>query len=1341
MQRHLHTILILAVVVVPGLASAAAPDLLPPVSMWIDAGDTVSATGMDFFDHAQSGSVNFNPNNYDVHLPGGIVLPVQDVVAYNGVKHPIKDCLDLAKTLTTAQKDFIKFSTEQLPKKLGMATTPKPFDANAMQKKLLDDCNTLPADQQQALIAKMAIPYQVLADVRNMSASSTDIIFSGQSLDPYIPGFPWANGGIGTKVDLGPEAGVDAVVIGAPHPFTTSAWGTPMLSASLTLLRFTPNTSQKNVLQPNSFSSAWLDRPLTDAAGNISNPACFQKAPQGVKGPAVPKSDKDLLVAGCVGEGDVVAIITPHLYPNPNKPLEDQGKSRDLVVLSRSPMGEPKSSLSKIGYLTIYRRTDLVPDDASIFQDIWQFEKSVTNSQYGIPEPYGIAVVKNGDGPKATEGVATGSNKEQNGRYYIYYLANGMAEPKAVVIGGTTNAAQPGFGGFGPHRVYSRDFNLDKCGDIAITRAKISPDGKSIQFADYFDVHLQEKDPKGVCTGDFDAQGSKYAISPKDPKNSPQISSLAIADFNKDGHVDIMAGDFTTYMNNATKDRENFVYFLENMSGLFNTIQPTPYVVTTKNHSSDVGVIDLKSDVHANLGVVTGTPMMFAPLIPPPAIPQSACKTGVIHPVHSSLCSCGRDIDLDGVGDLYIDLNTFGKAPKISVALDCKKDAAGNFIYTELDLASKAAVTYTDCDGISTTATPRKLLIDWNHCDNCNYSIDTCTGPEASDQCKGSSGKFKCSDKCANPSQKDTDGDGYGDICTPGAPAPQANAPAPQANAPAPPPPQAKDNFAGSFPQTPAPPKSDPMPAVPQWEAKAVTFHLCGVTIKYCDLNLLVGGKCHDQSDTGGDIYWDKSWLCFPDPKVPSVMYDNDVDDDCVPDYVVVPANPLDTPMQHVDADKKCDSTPPPISRNGPHIREDKVLYADDQPVIAHQKDLQKAFTLINLKNDAGPEVTVLLNKTHVKGTPPPCQNGDLNCICQQNPDLQICKCLKDPAAPGCTTGPLPQVTCCLDVCRGDLTAPFGERQCGLVREKNDQFRKETGLCWDPFVPFEGAQYHISCTMTGAPALDLGEGRAYAQLFMEAGSAVPKNYFKDWHRPVANQNLLSKALLLNPAPEKTIGDLPLDLSPLPKPNFAFDAALSAVAPDAAVNQAPGITQIDGIMQIETYLADVDASTGAPLTKQAAAGLGAAAPIPVKALLLDIKGFSVPAPCLWKGDDCPTPELTLPIDAITPYIQTQIDKDKTAGKPVDLQTLNLAITEALKATGATSFATQKIVVNTSQGPLEMPMQYVSAGSAAEGGCGCSFSMPSSLHNTLLPVLMSFAAVSGMLVFRRKSAKKN
>lgn len=1192
MWYNCRTLLITLLLGASGTALAAVPEFLPPTSMQVDPGSKVIARGLDFVDAPMSGAVNYSPQNYDIHLPGGIIIPIQDVVPYFGIQQPIKDCQGMASaTIDTMMIPFNTLLYYVFPKVLGVNQVPKNvIDPKTLYNQFLVGCNNDP-NMMAVIMAEGKLPKQIVADVRNGKSGATDVVFSGQLLDPYTE-FPQATPGVagvvigGNSTD-GKDPWNDGIVIAAYKPFFADTFGTPLMSSALNLYRFLPNAASKKILQYAGISTGWLDKPI-QTNGKVSNP-CFKGDPNDPQNPVTMKNDAELLAAGCVGENLAVAVATPNFYGHPGDKL------KDIVVVSRAQIG------NQIGYITVYKRNEALaaPADTTLFQDIWQFDKSVTHTTNGIPEPYGIAVVKNWDAKvaKFTEGVVVGSNKLQGTRYYVYYYTNNGKEPQAISVGGVDNQTLPGFGGFGPYRVYSADVNLDKCGDILVTRAKISPDGKTIQFADYFDVHLQQKLPIGECSGTFQFEGTKYQIPPVDPKMPSQISSLVVADFNKDGRIDVIAGDFTTYVNATTKIRENVVHYLEYKDGLFNTVQPPHYVVTTKEHGPEVGVIDVKADAHANLGVVTGDAMVFAPLVPLPTTPKSACDEGLIGSPYSLLCTCGRDVDQDGVKNLNVDKNFFPKGlGVIQVDLDCTKEANGDLKYTDLDLTSKTPVKYTDCNGISITETPRKLLIDWTHCDNCNDFDDKCIAPEA-----GAPGGAS---NCWNKSQKDSDSDGYGDVC-------------------------------------------DAQP--------------------------------NDSSQSR-----------------------------LAPRFI-------------------------PVAKVAPRIREDRVMYAGEQPVIAYKEQLE----LTALPADNGHEVTVLLNKTNVKGTPPPaCQNGDLTCICQQNPDIQICKCQKDPNAPGCKVGPVAQVSCCLDVCRGDLTAPY-PAMCDFVRPLNDEIRKITGLCMDVLVPVEGTQYHLSCTMPNAPALDLGAGKAYAQVFKSAGGQIPKNYFKDWHKPVADRNLLSNNVLLNPADDAAGGGVPLDLNKLPKPDFSYDASLSAVSPDVSVNQAPGITQIDGIMQIETYLADIDPATGAAVTKQTV-GPGGGAPAIAKALLLDIKGYSSPPGCQWVGSDCPVgmPNPPSPrkfVDAI----QAKVTEFEAAGKPVTIDT----ITEAFKSMDVgPAFLHQQFVVAGSQGAMVIPIQNVMGGFGAEGGCGCTFSAVPTSHNTLLPLLMSVTALGGIFVLRLRSAKK-
>lgn len=1307
-MRYNSRILTMAILIgLSGPALAAAPDLLPPISMLVDPGSAVIAQGLDFLDAPLSGAVNFSPQNYDIHLGGELVLPVQDAIPYFSVQQPLKDCQGVAAVVVGSMMPYINALTQYIfPKVLGVAVPKKNIiDPIEVFNGFMMQCNNDPK-LIDMLMTQGKLPAQLVADVRNTSAGATDIIFSGQALDP-VSEFPRVPMGyVGTVIGGGSTSLNDVwndgvIIAGYEDSGFAGTFGTPLISSSLALYRFLPNAAQKKVMQLVGLSTGWLDK-AAQTNGKITNP-CFKGNPD----PANPtlKTNAELLAAGCVGENHVVGLVAPNLYGHQNDKL------KDLVVLSRSPMGDPKDPASKIGYLTTYKRTDKVPDDASIFQDLWQFDKSVTNAANGIPEPYGLAVLKGkpADSIVATSNTPILNAKTGEGEYFIYRYAEGLKEAIPIRVGCNLQKATPTCPllrrGAGPYKVYTADINGDSCDDILLTRAFIGFDkitqNMDIHFAPYVDLFLQGKAASGECDGTFDdtknVAGIAQTIPQWDAKIRPQISSVAAADYNKDGKLDVIAGDFSTYMDPTTKKRTNYAYFLENKAGLLNTMQDLPhFTVSTKEHASNVGVIDVKADAHANLGVVTGNAMVFEEVkIQPPVIivPNPCIVAGGVGGNVPGFCKiCGRDNDNDGFKDI----------PENIKVVDVPTCENGQMVTKQMAV-DLTLFTYTpDCAKPELTAT--KSGRQWMHelvgCDNCNPAVgidpnsgDVCTGPEA--------GGIP---KCFNPSQKDANLDGYGDICSPNPNAGKA------------------------------------LPAGP------------GVPI----------GKCVD-----GKTDYMASWLNFQViENGAGVSIDNDKDQDGIPDCLV--QLDADNKPSNLNCAVDCDSCNPqsfivntkldcsliqnkdvakpecynpdqkdkctvPAGAFLKPLREDKMMYADDQPVLAYKEELK--LTGVPSVDDNGHEVTVLLNKNNAKPVPPkPCQNGDLECICKQNPDLQACKCLKDPAAPGCKTGPVAQVTCCLDVCRGDLTAAF-PAMCDFIRPYNDEIRKITGLCMDVLVPVEGTQYHLSCTMPNAPVLDLGGGKAYAQVFKSSGGQIPKNYFKDWHKPVASQNLLSNNVLLNPLVDAATGGAQFDVNKLPKPDFAFDASLSAVAPDVSVNQAPGITQIDGVMQIETYVADLDPATGAPVTKQVG---GAVPPAVAKALLLDIKGFSSPAGCQWGGSDCPDmmPNPPSP-QAFVDAIKSKVLAEEAAGKPITINTIN----EAFKSMDVgPAFLHQKFVVGGGQNAMVVPVQNVMGVFGAEGGCGCTFAAPTTMHNTVLPLLMAASALSGMIFLRRNMGKK-
>lgn len=1191
---------------VAAVTFAAAPDLLPPASMGVDPGAVVQAQSLEFMDAPQSGNQNFSPTTTDVHLAGGFILPVQDLVPFFGVKTPLKDCQGLAQATKTEVESIIQLGS-QMAGYVGAPISPlTPLEVEKQYNIVLEGCKQMPQNEQDDKFSKPSYAQQVIADIRNSAATATDVVFSAQSLDPYTAGFPMTRPGTaGAVISMGPDVGADGILLGLTTSLVDGSkmdkpFNTPLFSSSLELYRLVQNVANKKTLQFSGYSTSWIDRPLQDNTGKMINPNCFTTSLD-PKFPVVPKSNADLIKAGCVGERDVAAIVTPHLFTNTNADLEAQSKSMDLVVVSRAAMGDITKLPTKIGYFTVYRRTALIPADTSDFQDLWQFERSVTNAATGIPEPYGAAVLHswNVQAGKMMDSVLITSNVPQSNRYYIFHYApngNPAAEPQPIMVGCVAKAGECiDHGPFGPYRVVTGDLNADRCDDFALTRARITQDpvggAMTLQFAPYVDVYLQTRVGDG-CSGQF-AAGTKYEVPAPHPKTTQQIASVVLTDVNKDKRLDLVAADFTYYLNPINKKRENYVYFLDNLGGgLLNTLLGLPkFVVNTRDHDATIGPIDVKTDRHANVGVVLGVPVVREPVVlHPPKVPitiENACATGKVN--IPSVCDCIRDMDGDNFGELALQK---GAIKEIEIA-----DCSGANVTIPLDTTP---ITLTDCvTGAQVTQTGRAWLLIWaklklpnpgqsGSCDTCADfgGSDVCTGPEAGGV-----------QPCFNPSQKDSDGDGFGDIC-----------------------------------------------------------------------------------DTQ------------PNDKSQSVL----------------------------------SRKPIPVAKKRPVIREDRVISLNDGPVIAQRRDLKLAAAVIP---DLGNEVTILLNKTSILPTPPPCSNGDLNCICKLNPDLQACKCLADPNAPGCTTAPTPQVTCCLDVCRGDLTAPF-PRICDFIRPFNDDIRKITGLCMDVLVPVEGTQYHLSCTMPNAPALDLGNGRAYAQVFKTG--QLPKNYFKDWHKPVADDNVLQKPVLLNPADTLVLPGGALDITQLPKAQFDF-SPLSAVVPDASLNQAPGIAQIDGVMQIETYLADITNDGGVVAAKQAAT-----VP-PVKALLLDIKGYSSPPGCQWAGPDCPSPMANPPSarDFVN-AIQAKVTEVQAAGQPVTIDTIN----DAFKSmNGGPAFLHQEFVVSSALGTLVIPVQNTMGGVSAEGGCGCTITTVPTTANTVLPLLMSIAALAAMLTLRRSTGKKH
>lgn len=1162
-------------------ANAAAPDFTAPIAAQLDPGAVNNAHTIDFFDHPLSGAVNFDPKN---------TLPVQDLLPFFGEVIAPKSCQAIAAYTETGIKSAVS-AIETMLTALGIPIFQniKNFDATAIYDKILGDCKALLPDDQAQFLSKNTMRYQTVIDIRNSAPGATDVVATGQTLDPYtelpiLPSWGYAGALIGKQ---GSDVWNDGVVLAGYTPtFISTLIDMTHLSSSLLLYRLAPNAANKSVLQFSGYSTAFLDKPIQDKAGTLIHP-CFMANPNTPNFPFQLKPYKDLVNSGCVGEVLPVAVVTPNLYGHTNDKL------RDLVVVNRGPMGSFQDPNPKIGFLTLYRRTDTIPGPTSTFRDMWQFEKAIAGD--GIPEPYGAAVLD-------TRTVVVSSNKKQGNRYFIYLYNATMAEPKALQVGcaDATVAGCLDHQNFAPYGVYTADINHDSCQDILLTRASITVDPKTllpnIQFPDYFDLYFQKRAEDGSCTMTFNTQNIKAIkqvvphLDPVDPKGlAPEIGTLATADFNTDGRVDVMGGDFTMYPDKASKGRAHYVYFFENVGGLLKTMSPPRFKVNTQQHS-EVGVIDIKADAHANLGVVIGEPIAFAPYTPPQIAPNvdNACATGKVEP--ASVCNCERDLDGDNYGELNL-----GKAPNTITKVTVTQ-CDGSKIEMPLDTT---LTTLTDCNGQKVTKTGRKWLLEWASVKEPQFGqptvCDNCADFLSADQCKAP--ELPGKPLCYNPSQTDADNDGFGDIC-------------------------------------------DKAP---------------------------------------GDNTQSKRII----------------------------------------------------------IREDRMITLDDGPVIAYNDELKPTGgpgPMGNLSGGPTPnpdgEITILLKKpTAAKDTPPaPCTNGDLACICQQNPSLQACVCQKDPNAPGCTANgvPIPN-NCCLDVCRGDLTAPF-PALCDAIRPVNDEIRKLTGLCIDVLVPVEGAQYHLSCTTNG-PAQNLGNGLGYVPISFIGQE--PRNYFRSESRPSARDHVLKDWVLLNPpTPGSFSANVPLDVNLFPKSDLAR-SDLSATVPDISLSQAPGITQIDNVMQIETFVTGTNSNVAAPV--------GNAATIP-GTVQVDIKGFSSPPPCMWARSDCPNPEaITFTPQTVLNAIRTQVATDQAAGVPITLDTINTALATVDFGSG---FLLQKIGIPTGQeSHMVVPFAYSPAGSSPEGGCGCTMTTPISLRNTITPLLMATAALGGMAFFRRRMAKKH
>ncbi len=1391
MKHTMRQHMILGIAILAALSSTAwadPPDFVPQViSETVDTNAQVTATGLEFGAFPNSGDLNFSPKGTVIHLPNNIDIAALDVVPFFGLQPPM-DCDQFTANYSGIVTDLLSFYQEMIQLYGTPLTVPTQAQIDAQTQKLKDTCiQTQKTDPAKLPHVFSLFHGQNVADIRNKSSNPADgVVVSGESLVPYlVDGFPLAGMGgySGTVVGEsgnGKDIWTDGVVLAQYDSVILSSKIAPTLAGALSLYRFLPNAAGQLMLQHVDYSSSWADPK--------QNPTCYDAAGK-------PLILKSLIANHCIGEDMTTSVVAMNFEGHADN------KMKDLFVVSRAPYGDWADPKTPIGYITLYTYNENVHptmDKTTKFHDFWSFGGSYTSTSIttGIPESYGSATLRNTDpSGKITESLVVASNREnkKDGRQYVYLFSKGMTEAKPIQVGlnDPQHPAYPGNDGFAPYRIYT--INSGNCGDIIVTRAAIGPKTLMIQFSPYFDLHVQDKDAQGNCLGTFEPIGTKYEVSTIDPKGPlPQISSLAIGDFNKDGQTDIMAIDYTDYKVN--NKRTNYAHFLEGMKGLFNTVAPPRYVVNTKEHSDATGPIDGKMDpLNGHLGVVIGTPMKFKPIVIPPQhiITQNAC-TPVAGQAplfkDSSLCSCTRDNDLDGKGDLQLNsiYNTY--KGHLKVDLDCNKTTGDADGYEDLDVVDNVMTQYTDCTGKTDTKPAREWLVEWSGCDNCSVG-DTCTGFEKSNNCvdKFETPGFACTLNCANPSQTDSSKppDGFGDFCT------------------APTPPVAKTCSVSGFvyDDTWLAPKDktgnivdndtdqDGVPDCVVFNGVISDSCLAGggsgkIICDNCsqyyeppDLDCKADpANCFnpDQKSTKGSTYGDicaanAGGTCgdgtpFPAGWLVVNGVDNDVDKDGIPDFkVVFPAKPgmkigiedcdscnpgkigiqcqgpagndptknkCYNPTQ-TNSDKIC---PAQFPKNEPKVHEDKVMYADAQPVIAYEDELKLAGGMGGASiplPDNGKEVTILLNKTGANPVPPPpgkCGATDLKCKCKVNP-----------SAPECNLKPDSPPVCYVDSCRNNTDSPYGAAVCDYMRRLNDQFRKDTGQNID-LVLSDGTQYHAYCfipTATSAnvptiAALDLGAGAAYLPIYQTG--PMPRNYNKDQYEPVAANSIVpdSKPLLLTP-PSSGPNAPALDISNSPTPDFPV-SALADVVPMATVNQAPGITQIDGIMQVQTALMDPGSLDVVAGTKQAAnPGLGAAAAAATKVLVVDVKGTAPRPACNWPGATC-----TNPIG-----VQPGLEDYAKAGANASDKSMD-GINRAFKELNGSPYQLMNIIIPLGKGmqPLIVPVAMAPGGQVVSGGgCSCAMAGPSTLPNVLLPLVLAAAALGGMFTFRCRTAKKH
>ncbi|PIR17529.1 MAG: hypothetical protein COV46_03810 [Deltaproteobacteria bacterium CG11_big_fil_rev_8_21_14_0_20_49_13] len=545
-----------------------------------------------------------------------------------------------------------------------------------------------------------------LADVRFDSGENNNVNLANWQT-PYSGGFPILpdNAYSATAVDFKDSRPYGIVTVSYSHKNNPLFFSDYKSGKDFKLIAYYRFNDETDLLELWTFVPSFY-----------TNPKCSQLAMIATTTP------KQLFDKGCLRETMPIAVASP------NFKAQVQDELSDLVIADRGMISDSS------GYLTYYfgNALDTISDTPPF---AYQGFKPLLGT-----EPYDMTVVD-----KDSVLITTSAGIEK------FFLKNGQPE--------ITPAYTDKNDDFRAYQIAVVDFGTD-CQGFAFTWAKNLEPYKTPTFANYFTLVKGEK-KDGICQyseiGQFEG-GIKEDVNGQIVNNA-QLSSIAFsgADLSRDILAGVWVGDQRIYTNKDDKE-EARAYFFQIADGTispFTTPETYPVAIgeqlaylDSPNNSNCVqgsskvcGVRKLRVDSHMNLGVVLGAPIVFEG--------PKKCKeyvTGDANLVSDAMSD--KEVPSWYKDDSGKDWDTGG--------LNGKPDGVPDFCQCERDI---------DKDGFN-DADPENILLSNLKCDNCPESVSTlCLTPGPTINGWPYPPAETDAGKCYNPDQKDTSGDGVGDIC------------------------------------------------------------------------------------------------------------------------------------------------------------------------------------------------------------------------------------------------------------------------------------------------------------------------------------------------------------------------------------------------------------------------------------------------------------------------------------------------------------------------------------------------------------------------------------------------